>query len=319
MSYWKESFVVRSQSFPRFIGAPLDGVTNVPFRKTVRLFSPLALLYTEICHADTIVNAQKCHWTVDPLDSPINFQIAAADEAFIIKACENVLAEGITMIDINIGCPAGSVVRDGKGAGAALMGDITRLRQVVSLFRANLPCILTVKMRSGFRKKVALDVAKMLEDLGVEAICVHPRLQTQKFSGEPDYALLGEIKKAIAIPVLVSGGITSWPVACSVYEQTGVDGFLIGRALMGRPWLLYQLIEQSQGREITMPRESIQRAMLQHLDFAVSWYGPSRGLGIFKKHLKVYLGDLGFTREQSIELLQLRYPEELKQFFQNNC
>lgn len=318
MSYWNESVVIRSRSYPRFIGAPLDGVTNVPFRKTVRIFSPDVLLYTEICHADTVVFGKKEAWAPDPSDVPINFQIAASDETFIVQACERVLELGVSMIDINIGCPAGSVVRDGMGAGSALMGDITRLRRVVSLFRAHVPCALTVKMRAGFKTNVARDVVVMLEDLGVDALCVHPRLQTQKFSGQPDYALLAEIKKLVSIPVFVSGGITNVEIARSVYEDTGVDGFLIGRALMGRPWLLQQCIEESQGRSFVVTHDIIRKALVSHLDYSVNWFGPSRGLGIFKKHLKVYLDELGYTREASIALLQLECPELVKQSFVQN-
>lgn len=316
MNYWNESIVIRSCSYPRFMGAPLDGVTNVPFRKTVRLFSPSVLLYSEMCHVDTIATGKKQDWLLEPTDTPINFQIAAADETDIVRACQYITQAGISMVDINIGCPAGSVVRDGLGAGSALMGDITRLRAIVSLLRANLSCILTAKMRAGFRTHVALDVAMVLEDLGVEAICVHPRLQTQKFSGEPDYRILTDIKKVVSIPVLVSGGITNFSVARSVFEHTGVDGFLIGRALMGRPWLLQQCIEESQGRSCCITSEMIQHALLYHLDYAVHWFGQSRGLGIFKKHLKVYLEQLGFMRDRSVELLNMTCPQQLKVSFE---
>lgn len=315
LQYWKDSVVIRSQVYPRFIGAPLDGVTNVPFRKTIRLFSPAVLLYTEMCHADTIVQGDYREWALDSSDIPVNFQVAAADETYIMKVCERLVEAGITMVDLNIGCPAGSVVKDGKGAGSALMGDITRLRHVVRMFREHLSCILTVKMRSGFRKNVALDVAKMLEELGIEAICVHPRLQIQKFSGEPDYALLAQIKKAVSIPVLVSGGITSFAVAETVYEQTGVDGFLVGRALIGKPWLLHQLNEQSQGRSFEIISDHIRHALLYHVDASVQWFGPSRGLALFKKHLKIYLEQLNFSREQAVQLLQQRCPEQFKKSF----
>ena len=87
-----------------------------------------------------------------------------------------------------------------------------------------------------------------------------------------------------------------------MYESTGVDGFLIGRALTGHPWLLHKLTEESQGREYTVSKEDIQEAMMHHLDYAVAWLGPSRGLAYFKKHLKVYLADLGYEQSQCIQL-----------------
>ncbi len=308
MNYWKNPLTIGSRSFGRFIGSPLDGVTNVPFRKTVRLFSPEALLYTEICHCDTIVNTEPQKWGLDVGEPQINFQMSAADETYIERACERVLAHGITMVDINIGCPAKTVIN--TGAGSALMADLPRLRAVIKLFRACLPTTLTVKMRAGFKEPNALDVACMLQDLGVDALCVHPRLQSQGFAGQPAYDLVGQIKKAVSIPVFVSGGITSWPIAKAVYESTGVDGFLIGRALTGHPWLLHKLTEESQGREYTISDADIHATMMHHLDYAVAWLGPSRGLAYFKKHLKVYLNDLGCEHAHCIQLLSTESPDE---------
>ncbi len=310
MNYWKSPLVIGSRSFGRFIGSPLDGVTNVPFRQTVRLFSPEALLYTEICHCDTIVNDEPKKWGLEVGEPFINFQISSADETYIERACERLITHGITMVDINIGCPAKTVVN--KGAGSALMGDLPRLKKIISLCRACLSVALTVKMRAGFKDYNALEVAQMLQDLGIDALCVHPRLQSQGFSGEPDYALVGQIKKALSIPVFVSGGITSWPIAKIVYEATGVDGFLIGRALIGTPWLLLQLARESQGMHYIINNTDIHATMMYHLDSAVSWLGPSRGLAYFKKHLKVYARHLGYEYPQSIELLSSSCPVECK-------
>ena len=308
MNYWKNRLFIGSRSFDRFMGSPLDGVTNVPFRKAVRLFSPDALMYTEICHCDTIVNTEPPKWGLDVGERQINFQMSAADQTYIERACERVISHGVTMVDINIGCPAKTVVN--KGAGSALMADLPRLKSIITLFRACLPTILTVKMRAGYKEHNALDVARMLDDLGVDAICVHPRLQSEGFTGEPDYGLVGEIKKAVSIPVLVSGGIASWPIAKMVYESTGVDGFLVGRALTGHPWLLEKLTEESQGRAYTISHDNIRAAMKYHLNCAVAWFGPSRGLAYFKKHLKVYLNDLGFEQSQRIELLSTVTPDQ---------
>lgn len=307
MNYWKNQLQIGSRSVGRFIGSPLDGVTNVPFRQAARLFSPQALMYTEICHCDTIVNTEPPKWGLDVGEAQINFQMCASDKTFIERACERVLAQGVTMVDINIGCPAKTVVN--TGAGSALMADVPKLKSIIKLFRTCLPITLTVKMRAGFKEPNALAVAQMLQDLGVDALCVHPRLQSQGFSGEPDYALVGQIKQAVSIPVLVSGGISSWPIAKAVYESTGVDGFLIGRALTGHPWLLDKLTKESHGQEYTLSQEEMYEAMMRHLDFAVAWMGPSRGLAYFKKHLKVYLADLGFDYAQSVALLSTEAPD----------
>lgn len=313
MNYWNSPLTIGNRSFGRFIGSPLDGVTNQPFRKAVRLFSPQVLMYTEICHCDTIVHCGPVKWGLEVGEPHINFQMSAAGETFIEQACERVLAQGIDMVDINIGCPAKSVVS--RGAGSALMGDVTRLRAIIKRFRLCLPGIMTVKMRAGFKENNALEVATMLEELGVDALCVHPRLQSQGFKGVPDYALVGEIKRNVSIPVLVSGGIKSFADARFVYEMTGVDGFLVGRALLGKPWLLAQLTAESQSGLWVMTSDRIRDVMIKHLDAAVLWFGPRRGLAYFKKHLKVYLEQLAIERGPASTLLNTSCPEYLKKLF----
>ena len=310
MDFWHSSFTIGSHSFGRFIGSPLDGVTNAPFRKVARLFSPQALMYTEICHCDTVVNRDPRQWGLDVGEPQINFQMTTADQAFIVPACERVLEQGVLMVDINIGCPARTVIQ--KGAGSALMADPVKLKSCMQLFRNNLPVPLTVKMRAGFKDQNALSIALMLQDLGVDAICVHPRLQSQGFTGEPDYALVGVIKKALSIPVFVSGGIDSWIKAKTIYEITGVDAFLVGRALVGRPWLLHQLTVESQGATFAVSPALIADTMLQHLEFSTLWLGPSRGFAYFKKHFKEYAAQLGISREQTITLLACPCPHLFK-------
>lgn len=311
MNYWNTPFYIRSYSFSRFVGSPLDGVTNRPFRQAVRLFSPHALMYTEICHCDTIVHCDPKSWGLQVGEEQINFQMSAADTTYIEWACERVCEAGVRMVDINIGCPAKSVIH--KGAGSALMADVPRLKEVITLFRACLPIPLTVKMRAGFKDHNARDIACMLEDLGVDALCIHPRLQSQGFSGDPDYAIVADIKQNVGIPVLVSGGITNSAIARSVYEITGVDGFLIGRALLGRPWLLHQLEVETQGGRCDIDRCCIQDVMMKHLEFLCAWFGPSRGLAYFKKHLKEYAAQLGLSKEENIDLLS---SSSMEQFYE---
>lgn len=310
MNYWNSQLTIGSRVFNRFIGSPLDGVTNVPFRKTVRLFSPEVLMYTEICHCDTIVYCDPVKWGLEVGEPQINFQMTAANKTYVERACERVLSQGVSMVDINIGCPAKTVIS--KGAGSALMADKGKLKEIITLFRTYLPGLLTVKMRAGFKDHNALEIALMLQDLGVNAICVHPRLQTQGFSGEPDYKIVAQIKKVLSIPVLVSGGITSWPKANVVYEMTGVDGFLVGRALLGRPWLLHQLTLESQGGAFTISDDLIADTMMKHLEYAIAWMGPSRGFAYFKKHFKEYAVQLGLSREQSVTLLACPCPHLFK-------
>lgn len=288
MSYWHDSIKIRNLSFPRFIGGPLDGITDSPFRKLVRDFSKDELLYSEMRHTGCVANEKGGVKALEfeQMERPLNFQFAANKLDFIERAVEKVLAKGVDMIDLNVGCPASNVI--GSGSGSALMADLPRLTAILKEFRRVVPVPFTVKIRAGFKCQNALEVAKLIQDCGADALAIHPRLQTQKFEGRPDYKLVAEVKQAISIPVIVSGGVINWVTAKMVYEQTGVDGFLIGRGIWGKPWKLQELRAHSQGELFQMPPQQVMSYALKHFDHMLDYYGP-HGLFVFRKHVPFYI------------------------------
>lgn len=292
MNYWHEPLKIGTFSFPRFIGGPLDGITDSPFRKLVREFSKEELLYTEMRHVGCIANDTGKARTLlfDQLERPLNYQVAANKIDFIPAAVERILAAGVDILDLNVGCPASNVI--GSGSGSALMADIPRLTLILQELRKRLPIPFTVKIRAGFKCQNALEVAKLVQDCGADALAIHPRLQTQKFEGRPDYALVAEVKKSLSIPVIVSGGVVNWATAKMVYEQTGVDGFLIGRGIWGKPWKLKELIHHSRNEPFAISASDNLYYAVKHFDHLISYYGP-HGLFMFRKHLPFYLR--GFT------------------------
>lgn len=296
MSYWQESIIIRNRAYPRFIGGPLDGITDSPFRQLVRDFSKDELLYTEMRHVACVANAKIGPQALafEPLEQPLNYQISANKLEFLEPAIEKILARGVQMVDLNVGCPAKNVVQ--SGSGSALMADPERLEKLLCRLRELLPVAFTVKIRAGFKQVQALEIAKMIEDCGIDALAIHPRLQTQKFEGRPDYALVEKVKNAIKIPVIVSGGIVNFKTAQMVYEQTGCDGYLIGRAIWARPWKLKELHEHSHGREFSVDTRTVLSYARMHLDKMLEFYGP-RGLFAFRKHLPFYVRGLPFAAE----------------------
>jgi len=276
------------------MGGPLDGVTDSPFRMLVRKFSKEELLYTEMRHVACVANEKNKNKDgeiksikFEQFERPLNYQFAANKIEFIDKACDLVLAKGVDMVDLNAGCPARHLVA--SGSGSALMGDIPRLKEIIIHFRQKLEYIpFTIKIRAGFKKENALEVAKLAQDCGVDALAIHPRLQTQKFQGIPDYNLVAQIKKELDIPVMFSGGVVDFRSAKMVYEYTGVDGFLIGRGLWARPWKLKELHEHSQGREYKVDKKTILECALEHLDNIIEFYGEN-GVYCFRKHVPFYL------------------------------
>ena len=116
-------------------------------------------------------------------------------------------------------------------------------------------------------------------------------MQSQKFEGRPEYALVGEVKKAVSIPVIVSGGVVNWATAKMVHEQTGVDGFLIGRGIWGKPWKLQELRANSQGVAYNVSMVQIMQYAIKHLENLLAYYGP-HGLFVFRKHIPFYIRGL---------------------------
>lgn len=286
MEYWQTKLRIGSLQIPRFLGGPLDGLTDEPFRAVTRLFCDQSLLYTEIRHVAAVVNMRRGMLGIQQAMRPINFQMTANSTEYIQRACEIVQEIGVDSIDLNIGCPAMHIIK--SGAGSALMDDIPRLTQILNCFRMHVRIPFTVKMRAGFKENNAHIIAKLAQDCGVEALVVHPRLQKQKFRGVPNYAVLAEVKRHVTIPVMVSGGISDVSSAKKVYEQTGIDGFLIGRGQLGKPWLLRQLSEQVQGGSYLPTLDQQKNAMTMHLDLLKLYYG-AKGLPLAKRHIGFYV------------------------------
>lgn len=318
MSYWNEQFKIGTLSFPRFVGGPLDGITDAPFRRLVRKFSRSELLYTEMRHVASVAHDRGKVRALDfsQGERPLNYQVSASSVDFVHEACDRILAAGVDMVDLNIGCPARLVVN--SGAGSALMGDLPRLKQILQAFRAKLSVPFTVKMRAGFKTKNAVEVAKLIEDCGVDAVAIHPRLQTQHFAGSPDYTVAAEVKRAISIPVILSGGVVNWSTAKMAYEQTGVDAYLIGRGIWSKPWKLHEMFEHSQGRQYRADDALMLACAVEHVESMVQYYGE-RGLPAFRKHLPFYVkgkpSASGIRQKLVISQSLTEVKEGLQQFF----
>ena len=312
MSYWQEKVKIGNLEVPRFMGGPLDGITDSPFRQLVREFSTKELLFTEMRHVGTIANdvgAAKA-LRFGQAERPLNFQVAANKLDFIEVACERILAAGVDILDLNAGCPANNVVS--SGGGSCLMGDLPRFKAIVTKFRSTVSIPFTVKIRAGFKEKNAVEVAKMLQDCGVDAISVHPRLRNQFFEGQPDYALAAQVKAAVQIPVFISGNVVNFKTAQAVYEQTGVDGYLIGRGIWGRPWKLKEMTEHAQGNPFVVDRDLTGTYALKQLDYMLSYYGD-HGLYMYRKHLPFYIKGLPSAAALRAMLVRSTSAQEVRQ------
>ncbi|MBI2352939.1 tRNA-dihydrouridine synthase [Candidatus Dependentiae bacterium] len=290
MDFFKQRLKIKQFSFPRFMSGPLDGVTDAPFRQLVRDFSKEELLYTEMRHVRSIVTQKGAAlaFAFKQLERPLNFQVSANSCEFIAQACEKILQVGVDMIDLNVGCPARNVVS--SFCGSALMAHPEQLKKILQEFRKAIPesVPFTIKIRAGFKYVNAVEIAKLAQDCGVDALAIHPRLQTQKFAGQPDYQLAAQVKKAICIPVLLSGNVVNFATAKMAYERTGVDGFLIGRGMWAKPWKLEEIKQHSLGNDFVVDTAMVRQVAVKHVRLMIEQFG-AHGLFRFRKHLPFYI------------------------------
>jgi tRNA-dihydrouridine synthase B len=288
-NFWNETITIGTLTVPRFMSAPLDGVTTSPFRQLMRDFSKQELLFTEMRHVAQVCN-EKTEESLryNPIEQPLAFQFSANTLDFIEPAVEKVIERKFVMINLNIGCPARTVVK--SGSGSALMANIKQLEAIIAAFMKaiNGRVPFTIKMRAGFKQKNALDVARMVEDMGTTAIIIHPRTQTEGFGPGLDYDLAQKIKLAAKIPIIFSGDIDSFQAAKETHKKTGVDGFMIGRALWGAPWKIHEITQASKGEPFTMSITQALQAALKHMDLNREFYGDY-GFVLLKKHIPFYI------------------------------
>ncbi len=312
--YWQEKITIGNLVVPRIMAAPLDGITDSPTRRLIREFSPDVLLYGEMRHVACVTNektgiALRYH----DAEHPLAFQFSANSTQFIAQACEKVINAGFAMINLNIGCPARNVVN--SGSGSALMAKPDTLKEIITEFMRviNGRVPFTVKMRAGFKEKNAVEIAKLCEGLGVEMLIVHPRTAPQEFIGLPDVPLVAAVKQNVKIPVIFSGNVNSFDRAQKMYDQTGIDGVMIGRALWGCPWKIREIEDAALGKKFTVTTlESIHHA-ITHCAWTQEFYGGPRGFHVFKKQLPIYLKQLPNAGALRKRLLVIPTYAELQQ------
>jgi len=268
-----------------FFLAPLAGYTDLPFRSVVKQFG-CDLTFSEMINVNAIAyNNEKTKKMMEksPFETPYFIQIAANNVENAIKAVEIINEiEWIDGIDINLGCPVNKARRSGFGGVLLKDENIDKLKEIVKAIVNTSKKIVSAKMRLGFDEVVAVDRAKLLEDLGIKFLTVHGRTVKQMYKGKANYEEIKKVVEAVNIPVIANGDITDYEKAKYVLDYTGAKGVAIGRGAIGRPWIF---LEMKQNGVITPSQKK--EVIIAHFEQMIKWYGDY-GVILFRKHLHGY-------------------------------
>lgn len=269
-----------------FYSAPMAGITDKPFRQIIRHFTN-APLYSEMVGVASLYhNSLQTKKMIDVSDEKnIIVQLVGVEEEYMAYGAKLATDSGAVGIDINMGCPVKKLITNKSGASLMRYPDIA-VRLVETVKKAtSLP--VSVKTRLGWdeNNKNILSFAHLLQEAGADRITIHARTKAQGYSGTVDYELLAKVKESLSIPVTVNGDIMDEATLSKAYEVTKADSYMIGRALLGKPWTLGLI-----SGEITQEDEQkidIASLIETHLDLMLSYYGM-HGLFVARKHLAWY-------------------------------
>lgn len=270
----------------------MAGVTDVVFRRFARQMG-CALTYTEFVSAAGIFfspDKQEKHLALDPDEKPAAVQIFGNNLDQLIHAAKLVEDLGASILDINMGCPVPKVVA--QGAGAALLKNPVRVAEIIRAMKSAVKIPVTLKTRSGWDKENIniVEVARVAVEEGVAAIALHPRTRSMGHHGRPDWSVIGEVKRAVSVPVIGNGGVETPQDAKQMLDETGCDFVMIGTAAMGDFWMLKQTIHYLETGELLPDltfEERIPR-VIEHARQHCEYWGEPHGAKQMRKYFTNY-------------------------------
>lgn len=298
---------------PATVLAPMAGVTDTLFRRVIRNLGDCGLLMTEFTSSEGITRSAKKtlrYLYFQPDEHPISAQLFGANPQVMAEAAKLVEDHGFDAVDINLGCPAKKVVKCG---GSGLLRELDLLGEIFRVVRAAVRIPLTIKLRAGWDEKsiVAVDVARMAESIGVEAVAVHPRTRVQGYTGRADWSLIAAVKQAVKIPVIGNGDIQTPEDASRMVEETGCDAVMIGRAAATNPWIFAQMSEFRETGSYRQPTDEDRHGLLSGYYKEIEAAGQPDAIGKMKQFACWFTHGVGNGSELRRTVHAARTPSEV--------
>jgi len=274
------------------IVAPMAGVTDRAFRRLCKSLGAGMAVSEMISSNAQLWNTTKSKRRADHEGEvdPISVQIAGAEPAMMADAARYNVERGAQIIDINMGCPAKKVCN--VAAGSALLQNEPLVGRILDAVVAAVDVPVTLKIRTGWnpQNRNAVRIARIAQSAGIQALSVHGRTRACAFNGVAEYDTIAEVKSAVALPVIANGDIDTPEKAREVFQRTGADAIMIGRAAQGRPWIFREIGHFLQtGSHLPAPRVGeIRDVLVRHLHDLYSLYGEFSGVRVARKHISWY-------------------------------
>lgn len=314
MKYLKKLKIGNVELENNLILAPMAGVTNRPFRTICKEIGNPGLVCTEMASSKAMFhNDQKTKrlLNTDGEKRPISYQIFGSDVETMAFSAKYV-SEFADIIDINMGCPAPKVVKNGDGS--KLLLDLDKAEEIMKAVVQNSKVPVTLKIRKGWDKEniVAVEVAKIAEKAGISAITVHGRTRSEFYTGIADLDIIKKVKENVKIPVIGNGDVIDEITAKKMFEYTGVDGIMIGRGSFGNPWIFRNIIYYLQnGEKLSEPtnQEKLE-VMKEHIKLAVEEKGEI-AIKELRKHIAWYTKNMKNSSEFRNSINKIETEKEL--------
>ncbi|MFA5326453.1 MAG: tRNA dihydrouridine synthase DusB [Prolixibacteraceae bacterium] len=304
---------------PLFL-APMEDVTYKSFRHTCKKYGA-DVMYTEFVSSEALIRdiwKSKQKMALFDFDRPVAIQIYGHDIESMVEAAKMAEESQPDFIDINFGCPMKKIVR--KGAGACMLQTPDLMQEMTAAIVNAVKLPVTAKTRLGWdeNSKIIVEVAERMQDAGVSALAIHGRTRSQLYTGEADWAMIGEVKNCprIHIPIIGNGDINGPEKAKSCLEKSGVDGVMIGRGAIGRPWIFDEIKHYFKTGNVLPPPlvSEVVTHVREHLELAiVSRDNDLSGILMMRRHFAKYFPALPNFREHRIRLLQANTLEAVQE------